>query len=98
MVLKNINPSLQDLFIYKVQRLSLQEPGRNNDSMMERLCLGEHQIRIQEKWVSIWKQNENLTLVTFMAAPSGKFLWIYSRNVSAVEPVSLGICDGKKTT
>ncbi len=28
-----------------------------------------------------------LTRVTFMAMPSGMFLWMYSRNVSAVDPV-----------
>lgn len=31
----------------------------------------------------------NSTLVTFIATPSGKFLWRYSRKVSAVDPVNL---------
>lgn len=32
---------------------------------------------------------KQLTLVTLSATPSGKFLCVYSKNVSAVEPVSL---------
>lgn len=41
---------------------------------------------------SIPKDWPVLTFVVFIATPSGRFLWMYSRKVSAVEPVSLWNC------
>ena len=35
----------------------------------------------------------SLTLDTFIATPSGMFLWIYSRKVLAVDPVMCFICE-----
>lgn len=41
----------------------------------------------------IWSGSFSMaTLVTFIATPSGRFLCMYSKNVSAVDPVSLRNC------
>ena len=41
---------------------------------------------------TIWQHMQLFTRVTFIAMPSGKFRWMYSRKVLAVEPVMCLIC------
>lgn len=58
-------------------------------SSTNRSCISKFQFKASCK---CWNILLVLTFVTFMKTPSGKFLWIYSKYVSAVEPVICLIC------
>lgn len=61
------------------QEYFLEEPKKNSNPLKQCLIYK----------LTINKIKIKLTLDTLSATPSGRFLWVYSKNVSAVEPVSL---------